>query len=488
MNDISLPENLADWPDDPFELFGVTPEVSQRELRRIYTRLIREYKPERAPQQFSRIREAYETLRQHAAWNETHSTDSGAEFLPQPQPVPAASKTQEQIAPEEHEARPAAEVKEDYWGWAVDGKLERAYRVYQEQRERQPEHAPHYLRLYWLLVAMPAVDDERSPCDWLAQGMRNCTQYAGLLDVYQEELADDPKEVLGSRFAELLERASGSLLTGLLERRWQAIATLGRWDVAGDDLEMFGERVCRDDEAAWLQLLLSLASKTFCGQLQGSEVVFRACLARIKKLDHLGLAHGEMFDQAELLSQMAREIPLMKPANRQEKVGSALPCIPRLHETKALLDLVHHFVTGRTEEASEAITPFLELVCQQPGEGLRLLEQTSSVAPNLFTEIGRALEWIFWTTPRDEILTHSESAVSSLLARLLDEVLGNDTYPKSRMRLIHFCCSEAFSPELACELLEAPEYSPNYLGQKIAADLPLHWAYRAYVLGWTKKT
>jgi hypothetical protein len=487
MKDGSLPENWADWPTDPFELFGVTPAVTPRELRRIYTRLIREFKPERAPEQFRRIREAYETLQQYAAWNEVQDKDAGAEALSPPRSLPVAPNSQEQTAPEQPDIRPAFEAREDYWAWAIEGKLERAYRACLDLRERKPEHACYYSQLYWLLLAMPALDAERSPCDWLAQGLRNCSQYAGLLDLYQEELADEPKEALTPRFGELLEQVRGVLLTELVERRWQAIAMLGRWDVAGDDLDILDERVGRDDELAWLRLLLSLASKSFRWQIQNSESVFRACQARIKRLDHLALANAEIFDRAELLGQMSREVPMVLPFSNQEEARRAGALTRRFHETSALLDAISHFAAGRTEEAGQAIEPFLQLTCTQPGEGLRLLEQTASIAPGLFMELGRALEWLFWTTPRNEVLAHSEDAAGLLLARLMDEVLGNDTYPKARLRLANFCCAEALSPEQICELLEAPEYSPNYFGQKIADDLALHWTYRAYMLGWTKK-
>src|SRR5438105_3968746 len=91
MSDVTLPENLDDWPRDPFALFGVTHTVSQPDLRHKSARLIREYKPERSPEQFRRIREAYETLQQYAAWNEMQT--DGAEIQEAPlTPPQLASK------------------------------------------------------------------------------------------------------------------------------------------------------------------------------------------------------------------------------------------------------------------------------------------------------------------------------------------------------------------------------------------------------------
>ena len=56
----ALPDDPARWPADPHELLGVPRDVNPRDLRRAYTKLIRAYKPEQFPEQFRRIRAAYE--------------------------------------------------------------------------------------------------------------------------------------------------------------------------------------------------------------------------------------------------------------------------------------------------------------------------------------------------------------------------------------------------------------------------------------------
>jgi curved DNA-binding protein CbpA len=44
--------------DDPFEILGVEPSASDKELRRAYLRQVKEHPPERDPEGFRRIREA----------------------------------------------------------------------------------------------------------------------------------------------------------------------------------------------------------------------------------------------------------------------------------------------------------------------------------------------------------------------------------------------------------------------------------------------
>ena len=57
--------NTPRWhllPDDPVGFFGLPAEFDRRELKRQYNRLIRVYKPEKHPEEFQRIRAAFENL------------------------------------------------------------------------------------------------------------------------------------------------------------------------------------------------------------------------------------------------------------------------------------------------------------------------------------------------------------------------------------------------------------------------------------------
>ena len=49
--------------DDPLQVLGVSPEAGDEEIRAAYLRKVKEYPPDRAPLEFEKVREAYETLR-----------------------------------------------------------------------------------------------------------------------------------------------------------------------------------------------------------------------------------------------------------------------------------------------------------------------------------------------------------------------------------------------------------------------------------------
>ncbi len=49
--------------DDPYEVLELTPGASDQEIRAAYLRKLKQHPPERDPQEFERVRDAYEDLR-----------------------------------------------------------------------------------------------------------------------------------------------------------------------------------------------------------------------------------------------------------------------------------------------------------------------------------------------------------------------------------------------------------------------------------------
>ena len=48
---------------DPREVLGVSPTATEEEIRAAYLSKVKEFPPDRSPEQFERIRDAYEMLR-----------------------------------------------------------------------------------------------------------------------------------------------------------------------------------------------------------------------------------------------------------------------------------------------------------------------------------------------------------------------------------------------------------------------------------------
>ena len=52
---------------DPFEILRISPDASDDEVRAAYLVRVREFPPDRSPEQFERVRDAYEKVRDRRA-------------------------------------------------------------------------------------------------------------------------------------------------------------------------------------------------------------------------------------------------------------------------------------------------------------------------------------------------------------------------------------------------------------------------------------
>jgi hypothetical protein len=207
MSDHHLPDDLKRWPADPYQLLGVAPGCSPRDLRRAYTQLIRIFKPEQHPDEFRRIREAYEAALR------------GAEFAPLTPAEPWPERPQDDAPPAP--AAPSADAELDQlWEQAIAGDAAGAYRKLVEWQERYPGRAGGLLRLYWLLALAPELDATHRPADWLFAGLWENGLSGPLWELCRRELTDDPEAALGDRCADLLHRSAAS--SRLIEfARWR---------------------------------------------------------------------------------------------------------------------------------------------------------------------------------------------------------------------------------------------------------------------------
>jgi len=158
------------WISSPFlnafELLGVPPGVGERDLRGAYVRLMRLFKPEQFPEHFRRIREAHEVARQDkqffAPFEEpgepsTHAVD----LPPAAQRPPERSEAGNPNAPAGERPVPESlppsfeEERDEAWNWAIDTDETRADARLLELHNRHRERSETWLRLYYLLKAVP---------------------------------------------------------------------------------------------------------------------------------------------------------------------------------------------------------------------------------------------------------------------------------------------------------------------------------------------
>jgi curved DNA-binding protein CbpA len=65
---------------DPREVLGVSPNAGEEEIRAAYLRKVKEYPPDQAPEEFEKVRNAFETLRdpRKRTLAMLHDSDPGA--------------------------------------------------------------------------------------------------------------------------------------------------------------------------------------------------------------------------------------------------------------------------------------------------------------------------------------------------------------------------------------------------------------------------
>jgi len=380
MSASELPEDLRQWPDDPFELLGVSTDVEERDLRRAYTRLIRLFKPEQYPEHFRRIRTAYENALQRVQLFQRFRFEA-AEEDPTPEPAPPA----EESLPAWNSPPAEPDVRDELpqlWQRAIAGEDAAVYHRLVELHDRDPGNTDICIRLYWLLVLNPDLDAKRARCDWLATGLHRSGLSGPLRELYRREIATDPEEAISPRCTRLLDAAArAGALADMLEWRWQAIGRLSGWQVnTGDmaqalapyvdvaalsshwqtivaDVDRFRERIAREDDEVWLRLLLTAVEQLLpFGDIPDVSARLAEYGREIDRHQHLHHRAADGLDRLDFLRDVAKGWQQLRHA----------PWPP-----PALLRLVPLSWTRPFTEIRPLLLAYLEQVYRWPGESLK---------------------------------------------------------------------------------------------------------------------
>jgi hypothetical protein len=460
-----LPVDLAQWPEDPFAVLGVDRRADETELRRAYARLIRVYKPEHAPEEFRRVREAYDQaqqqLEQRRRWGDDDEPSSSDHAAPPANGERVATRDVDDTVP-------VGPLQHDTWRALAGVKLLDEYRRLAQQSERSPDETT-FVQLYWLLK-LHSDFDAREPVEWLVRWLRSYPQLDGpAWDLYYAHIFEHPAEALTERFQSLLDHAERlDRLTGLLSIRWESCGRLGEYRPIVADLEKYRSRFALHDQDRWGQLL---ASAMFTlGWLDESEAddKGRELFAEIERFYAVSPQHHGLFDQAE---EVAIGIDSWKQMRTEGNVSQSL--IELIQRSKR-----HPFLQIRPQ-----LEAFLERRARSPGQ---LLDDLSNLykLPAMLFEFGRLLRIL--EVERERSFSGAWEGVDAKrwICDRLDETLHQTYSNDLRRELLHFCCVNHLPPEIIRDQVgEDPEYFLE--GEPLAAwldrDWPLRftcWAYR----------
>lgn len=280
-----LPADVNDWPTDPESLLGVSSAISRRDLKRAYARLIKRYKPEHAPEQFRRLRAAYEQLDRQLEWREEHELrrrlfqdddEDSPEDTPDQSPkttsdggaggridptLETSSSGNDRFGDDLHEvdqSRTHGRQKnpDELWQLALDGgDLPQIYAELVSWRQRRSPSEIDFARLYWLTTLVPDLEADRDPCTWLIEGLRHHRSSGQLFEMLDTEVRRRDGQVAAVLEDSLLD--SGDVAwrrVNFAELRWYAARRQGRFDVINDDFQVL-KRTFLDEPEQWLRLL-----------------------------------------------------------------------------------------------------------------------------------------------------------------------------------------------------------------------------------------
>jgi hypothetical protein len=328
MSEISLPDDPRDWPTDPRVLFGLGADAGPRDLRRAYTVLIRRFKPEHHPQQFRKIRDAFETLEWQLRWRDraqadftSDDRDTAAEPEPLPNPMRSPDESAESSATPRSDMAPQAAVPispanvpidEDpdrVWARAIrhGGDWPTIYQKLVRAADRGATDELLFCRLYWLLTVARNLDSERQPVDWLAAGLARSVPTPRLMSLYFEELKRRPAEVFHARSRALLNQPRPIWqLADLARQRWLALRTFDRSQEISGDLSVLKDAFF-DNRNEWIALLMNAVEVLIW--IEGSDIheLRSKYQQEIQDAGDVHLSISDAFDRHELLLALGQE-------------------------------------------------------------------------------------------------------------------------------------------------------------------------------------
>jgi len=475
VNEPSLPDDLALWPEDPYELLGIERGATPKDAKRNYTRLIRVFKPEHHPEHFRRLREAYESVVRSIEFFSRF-----ADHAEVPTEAPASDGHPE-ISPA---AAPRIDEASLLWERACEGSEDEAYRGLQNLHLRGDRSSSISLRLYWLLTLDLGLDAEREPCDWLLEALRSYGVHGSALELYRREVEANPAEAFHARFDELLTLdAPSPVIAETYEWRWTAARKMDRFDVIRADLEVAHRKFFGGDETHWLRLLMVAADAT--AWTTGSDRDLWIAIGKeVEQVSHLSTRYGDWFDQFEHLNQISKEWFSAKGHWRQISLENSRykkNVVP--HEL--FLDLIKVAWHAPLPPYRAVLMKMLAAISINTNVWLQCLDEHRQKYPAVFGAFALILQY---AAAQSE--TVPEAPAEQVARRTADFVAGFDQFKANlRESVVQFCQESWIDP---LEMVQAvvdnrvdwrSDLSPEMLVQ-IDDDWPVRMLCQANRLFW----
>jgi hypothetical protein len=482
MSGTHLPDNLSDWPDDPRSVLGVQRKASARDVRSAYAKLIRVFKPEQFPEQFRRVRDAYEFLTQYGDWFDSDelemaagATSSGhaGDASPEDRGETKGDETAGEIRPREPDgqapplrSQSPPDPVDAAWTLARDGQLALAYQRLTSIAWSAPGNEDVCLRLYWLLRLAPHLDGECDRRDWLVEALRASRLEGRAMEMYRRELQREPVDILQPRWSRLLEvEAAPSRFGEMLVRRWDAFEHLGHCELIRLDLPPLRAKFAGVDRLLWTRILLAAIDHLAWERDRATKSAVDLLVEEI---------HAHYETHSTLEAEMDRCDLLVKLASHWQAASQAKGFPPGF--MSSLCPLVRQGWNQPFGVVRLPLQAFLASLVENPLGGLELLDRLKNVSPPMLDQ----LAWLVAMFDHERFNSEREPATEEKLMENLKEHLREQDwshYDRLRNGLLFVCIQRSLSLSdiaRAAELAFTPyQLKTTGLENRLRTDTPM---------------
>ncbi len=501
-----LPDDCSFWPGDARTLFGLAPDASRRDLKRAYSKLIRRFKPEHAPEQFRRLREAFEELDQQFEWREQFSWRfeeavpdaplcAGTTLGDSGKKIDIATDSPYEMPLNSREMPTTTTINTDrIWQRGLDGgDLDSVYHELIGYHEltgsalsgRQTDI--DFARLYWILTLSPECDSARDPCCWLIDGIRKLgtdNRLTALLSTEVHRRSGNVPVLLSCDLFD--EDRSPNQLVALSPIRWQVARHHRNFELIAADIERLKRRFL-DAPREWQQFLYAAIRSVVMSQVESAMttlVILRAAFEKTPSAvefswlwdlyEETMLLHDSWENESNRLS--SEEASFYRVCDIYNRVDTCTN--NRKSETfvtfRLLLDLIGNTWEIPTAHTRSMVLTFCRRLTKNPVDSfVDLAVLTQRKRPLVIRLLELIREHLNAGDAADDVMTPAaEVVVQGFVQNDLRQLLY------WQVAVTQFCLDQAVTPDdIATVILRLQHKLPHFcmdLAASIRNDLPIN--------------
>jgi hypothetical protein len=441
-----LPNDHSEWPSDPHQVLNVPKSADEKTIRRAYSRLVREFKPEHHPDEFQKIRAAYENATSYSQFSalEFGSFDSD-EVFSRESPSNAetqadafernadSTSSQQPTEIDAHDSSTATDTEavpsfvEEEWQRARVDPAYTADNILEAVENRDPQSLSaderDIKRAFWI-AKLNSNANTAELIAWLCRQLTKNDSPACWELLWAEFRIDNTLTRLEC-IAPLLENAPDVFLVELVNLRWKTAARTSEWEQITDDLGVLQRRLIDDHDLLVSCMLLAMKRLVWSPQTKLFAKV-RDLLA--EELELSDQRHAAVFDEFDELVAFHNE-------RKSSKFDDDSKLTRILRNTAVAIDTIHEISFFNT------LRPW----ARRPMQAILELQRHLQFQPVAFGRIWRLFSLRNRRIPATS--DEEQQAVLQLVARFLNNtpITGGDEF---RQLLLEFCVDKGLTIEM----------------------------------------